>query len=67
MAQRTYGRTAFGRQRTMTVAQKARYVAESILRHDDAGQAWTWAQYGIEEGSAQHGRVLAVLTQERQG
>lgn len=58
-------RKAFGAQRPTTAAQRAQYVAESILLREDEGRAWTWADYGLEANMLQQRLVEAHLAQLR--
>jgi hypothetical protein len=37
------------------------YTAESILRRERAGMAWSWAEYGIDADTAQQARVQTAL------
>ena len=40
-------RKAFGHQRIMTTADKARNVFESIERREREGRPWEWEEYGL--------------------
>src|SRR5262245_53168800 len=53
------------RPRKGTPAQRAQYVAESILLREDAGAGWTWATYGLEDQPAQQQLVSAALDRLR--
>lgn len=61
-----YGRQAYGSHRRMSDAQKAQYVAESILLHEAEGHQWTIHQFGLDVEGAQWQRVLAALETLRQ-
>jgi hypothetical protein len=58
-------RKAFGPQRMMSPAIKARNVGESILLHEAEGDTWTWTQYGLDEASEQRQLVEAWLAQHQ--
>ena len=60
-------RRAFGAQRPMTEAQKAQYVAESIILREDDGVTWTWATYGLDGNAQGQALVAAALTRIRDG
>jgi hypothetical protein len=57
-----YGRRAFGVQRPTSPEQRAQYIAESILLHQDEGRTRTLADYGIDHNSAMAALVAAWLT-----
>lgn len=44
-----------------TPAQRARYVAESITLRHDAGIAWSWREYGLDEKPEQRWLVEQAL------
>ena len=55
-------RKAFGPQRTMSPAVRARNVAESIQKHGlDIDDPATWGRYGVVEESDQGRLVLQAL------
>ena len=57
-----YGRRAFGHQRRMSDAVKARNVAASIRAHGyDVADAQTWAHYGLGNSAAQQALVRQAL------
>lgn len=59
--QKRLHRAAYHRARRPAPAQRARFVAESITLKLDEGRAWTWADYGILDGSEMHRLVLVAL------
>jgi hypothetical protein len=54
-------RKAFGPRRVLTPQTKARYIAESIALHEDAGDTWRLSDYGLHVDSDQWAMVLAAL------
>ena len=55
-------RKAFGPQRTMSPAVRARNVAESVQKHGlDIDDPATWSRYGIVEESDQGHLVIQAL------
>lgn len=56
-----YTRKAFGAQRSMSPAVRARNVAESILAHQLPLTAETWARYGLTDKPAQREMVMDLL------
>lgn len=61
-------RKAFGPQRTMSPAIKARNVAASIKEHGLALSQETWRRYGLENNHAQQQLVRNALGQyQKQG
>jgi hypothetical protein len=56
-----YGRQAFGPGKKMTVAEKARNVAQSIVDKERRGQEWRWTDYGLENNESQIIRVWNAL------
>jgi hypothetical protein len=60
-----YGRRAFGHQRTMAPAAKARNVAASIRAHGlDVDAPATWGRYGLSTNTAQQALVRQALAQQ---
>ncbi len=64
VANRSFGRKAYGAQRRMTPQQKARNVAASIVQRIREHRAWSLADYGLVAGTAQAALVLALLGSE---
>jgi len=57
-----YGRKAFGHQRAMSPAARARNVAASIKDHGySVEDATTWSRYGLETNVVQQQLVLLAL------
>ena len=56
-----FGRKAYGAQRHMTDAAKARNVARSIQGMEAQQRAWTWQFYGLQDKPEQQRRVLLAL------
>jgi hypothetical protein len=61
IANRSFGRKAFGPQRRMSPATKARNVAASIRQRIREQRAYSLADYGLVDGSEQAALVLALL------
>ena len=62
----TYGRNAFGPQRRMSQATKAKNIAFSILRNGlDEGAVSTWTRYCIETNVTMMVAVRQAITAER--
>lgn len=59
--QKRLHRAAYHRSQRLTAERKARFVAESITLKEDEGRPWTWAEYGIVEGSEMHRAVRVAL------
>lgn len=66
-------RRAFGPQRIMSPAEKARNVVESILTHNLPLDASTWTRYGLTDKPAQRQLVeelyyetVALMVEEKQ-
>ena len=58
-------RAAYHRSMRLTPERKARFVAESITLKQDEGRSWSWAEYGILEGSEMHRLVRVALEELR--
>jgi hypothetical protein len=56
-------RKAFGAQRVMSPAIKARNVAESIRLRIAEGRDWHWSDYGLAEQPAMIALITTVLEQ----
>jgi len=56
-----YGRRAYGHQRPTTPDERAKYIAESVLMHQDEGRVRTMADYGIEHNPTMVALVAAWL------
>jgi hypothetical protein len=63
VANSSFGRKAYGAQRTMSAGVKARHVAASIAARLAEGRAWSFTDYGLEGNAAQQALVLAALAQ----
>ena len=61
---RNCGRKAFGPQRRMSPATKARNVAASIAQRIREQRPWSLADYGVVAGSEHAALVLALLESE---
>ena len=61
VAKSSFGRKAFGYQRRMAPATKARNVAASIAQREREQRPWHLADYGLVAGSEQATLVLALL------
>ena len=59
--QKRLHRAAYHRSQALTPARKARFVAESITLKEDAGRAWSWAEYGLDANVEMQALVLAAL------
>jgi hypothetical protein len=56
-----FGRKAYGHQRHMTEADKARNIARSIVGKVAQGREWSFADYGLENNPQQQERVKLAL------
>jgi len=64
VANRSFGRKAFGPQRRMSPATKTRNVAVSIRQRIREQRPWALADYGLVAGTEQATLVLALLARE---